>query len=1050
MNARQWARVKEIFHAVVEQEPRQRAEFVALACQGDTTIQVEIERLLAAHGSAGGFLEPHPSGALDGVTMSGQRIGRYEIGRLLGSGGMGQVYAARDVELGREVAIKIAQANQPDSRLRREAQHAARLNHPHICTIHEVGSSDGRTYIAMEYVAGECLCDVIPPEGLPLEKVVQLGAQIADALVHAHEEGIVHRDLKSANVMVTRDGRAKVLDFGLARAAAAVNASDMSAPPLTVTAPGTVSGTLAYMAPELLRGRPANAASDTWAAGVLLYELACGVRPFGGATAFELSAAILQHPMPRSARIPSSLHQIIDRCLAKNPSDRYASARELSSALTTLQASRAASMQGQVGRANPLRLLRTARAVFALCVVVAAAAGVVTWWSNRGSRPVGLGAAGRPAIAVMWFDNVTGADDTAWLSQVVPNMLLTGLAQTRGLDIVSMQRLREVVRQMGATDLESVRHDQFSELARRAGAGAIVVGGIFKTGSDVRIDAQLEDLGTGRILTAQSVRGSDVFLLVDQLAARIRDDIGLRAGDGIRDVAEVSTASLDAFRLYAQGVDAFVNYHWEGAEPLLQRAVAIDPNFADAYLHLAHVNFFLGRPGLQQEYLRRAAEHANRLSARQRLVLDIESARVAGDGPKAARVLDQLIETFPDDEDAYNIGIQLYEPVNGLVYDPQKLLIIVARGAAAVPTSTLTRNIYAYGLLGTGRYEDALTEFRRNVDRASRLPNPYDSLAEGRMIAGDPAGAIDTYGRALAIDPTFAGSHEGRAWAFAMLGRFDEALAEAPPPIVRAFLLSRIGRHREATRIIEDAGHEATINGDVAEQGHLLLVSALLALERRDYTRALQACEAAEEVFMRLPPALQRVRIGLVHTLEGITLVAAGRRDDARAHVVGASRLFNPAVETENWWLKALEGEMALAAGDPAAAAVAFSAGQSSRVRWFDTLRMSLTILANHLTSRDGLARVAQAQHDPARAIQIYRQLLSSGPKQKFVSVFEPRYALAIARLLEQTGDTQGALREYRRFQDLWVNADADAPEISEAHRAVARLSVPLTGASSR
>jgi tetratricopeptide (TPR) repeat protein len=640
----------------------------------------------------------------------------------------------------------------------------------------------------------------------------------------------------------------------------------------------------------------------------------------------------------------------------------------------------------------------------------------------------------------MTFDNLAGSGDTAWLSQGVPSMLLTGLAQTRGLDIVSLPRLHEVARQMGGENLESMRRDQFAELARRAGAGAIVVGGIARTGTEFRIDAQLEDLGTGRLLTAQSVRGSDVFLLVDQLAARMRGDLGLPVGAGIRQVAEISTTSLEAFRLYASGVDAFVNYRWDAAESALQRAVAIDNGFADAYLHLAHVNFFLGRPARQHEYLGKAAEHRDRLGARQRLMLDVESSRAAGDGPTAARSLDQLIATFPDDEDAYNIAFQLYAPVTGLVNDPQKFLIIAARGAAAVPTSGITRNLYAYALLFAGRHEEALAEFSKNVESAGREFNPHDSLGEARVVTGDPAGAIESYERARALDPSTV-SHTGRAWALGMLGRFDEALAGPPPAEVTAFLLSRSGRHRDAARALDDAKRQAGVNGDVAEQGQLLLLSALLALERRDYAPALRDCDAAEQFFARLPKGLQRVRLALVHTMRGLTLVAAGRVDEARKQLDASTKLFDQTVEAEKWWSKALEGEIALVSKDPTAAAAAFSAGQPAKTMWFEVLRMSLTIVANHLTARDGLARVARAQHDPGRALQIYRQLLAGGAGQKFVSVFEPRYVLESARLLEESGDRQAAIREYRTFQQLWARADADAPELAEARRAVARLS---------
>jgi tetratricopeptide (TPR) repeat protein len=967
---------------------------------------------------------------------------------------MGEVYVARDVELGRDVALKIGIAGDADSGLRREAQHASQLNHPHICTIHEVGAYDGQTYIVMEYVEGQRLSDLIPPEGRPTESVVRYGIQIADALAHAHQHGVIHRDLKSANVVVTPEGRAKVLDFGLACGVSAERLEDLSESQMPATAKGFVAGTLAYMAPELLRGGQADAGSDIWALGVLLYEMASAARPFVGATGFELSAAILHEATaPLPARIPAPLQQIIRRCLSKDPRERYKRADEVRAALEAVHAETASTMPRARRVPSSRRVLRSwrGRAAFLGLLIALAAVGTLTWRSVRSaSVPVAVGAGGRPAIAVMPFDNLGGGQDMAWLSKGVPSMLLTGLAQTRGLDIVSGQRLEEVIKQMGAGSLETLGRNKIADVALRAGAGAIVVGGISRAGSEIRIDAQLEDLASGRVLVAESVRGTDLFVLVDQLAAQIRDGIGFRDATGIRKVSDVSTTSLDAFRLYSQGVDALFNTRMDDAQKLLERAVAIDPTFADAYLQLADASNFRGFFGLRQVYLRKAAEHADRLGERQRLILEAMSARAAGDSATAARTIDELIEKFPDTDQAYANAASLYAPVTGLVDDPEKLLTTSAAGAAALPKSMVTRNVYAYSLLGAGRYEEALAEFEAYVRLAPREPNPFDSLGEAYLVMGAPERAVESYSRALTIDPAFAGSHIGRAWSLASLGRYDDAILEGPPQYllanwlsVRALVLSRVGRYREAGRAMEAGRREAENSENAEEQGNLFLMSSLLAIEREEYERALQDCVSAERIFASLPEKRKRVSLVLVHLMNGIAHARAGRVDQARVHLAMQGRLFNSAVEPENWWHNALEGEIALAAGDLEKAASAFSAGQPSKKMWFSAFYSNLSILANNLISRDGLARVATARGDRTRAIRIYRQLLSYGPDQKWVSVFEPRYVLEIARLLDRSGNKEAALKDYERFLDFWKRADSDSPELSEARRAVERL-LPL------
>jgi serine/threonine protein kinase/Tol biopolymer transport system component len=275
--------------------------------------------------------------------MIGQSLGHYRIEARLGAGGMGVVYRAHDTRLDRPVALKLlGERALLDSTARddllREGRAASALNHPNICTVHGVEEADGQTFIVMEYVEGKPLGNVIPTDGLPIELVLRYGTQIAAALEHAHEHGVIHRDLKSANVVVTREGRIKVLDFGLAR-----RLSDHVGDGTTRFShepEGTISGTLAYMAPEILRAEPATVASDIWSFGVLLYEMSTRVLPFHGTTGFDLTAAILRGPVPPVPdRVPPAISAIIVRCLAKEPGQRYRRAGELHAALEAVESS---------------------------------------------------------------------------------------------------------------------------------------------------------------------------------------------------------------------------------------------------------------------------------------------------------------------------------------------------------------------------------------------------------------------------------------------------------------------------------------------------------------------------------------------------------------------------------------------------------------------------------------------------------------------------------------------------------------------------------------
>jgi serine/threonine protein kinase len=337
MNPEQWSRVKELFHAALAQDERTRGTFIASAAADDPLVRAEVERLLEADRNTADFIE-HP--AVEGL-LTGRILGHYEVGRLLGAGGMGRVYAARDLELGREVALKIAavESDEAQTRLRREAQHASRLSHPHICHVYEVGTAEARVFVVMELVPGPSLADVLRAGPLPAAAAKRYGMDVADALAHAHEQGVTHRDLKSTNVIITPKRGAVVLDFGLARMLDGHRIDLLSQSQRSLTADGMLAGTLSYMPPELLRGQRGDQRADVWALGVLLYEMVTGQRPFTGATGFELSAAILhQPPGALPSELPEELRVVISRCLEKDPADRYQHAGDVHRAFEEMPA----------------------------------------------------------------------------------------------------------------------------------------------------------------------------------------------------------------------------------------------------------------------------------------------------------------------------------------------------------------------------------------------------------------------------------------------------------------------------------------------------------------------------------------------------------------------------------------------------------------------------------------------------------------------------------------------------------------------------------------
>jgi tetratricopeptide (TPR) repeat protein len=324
----------------------------------------------------------------------GQLIGHYKVTAKLGAGGMGEVYRATDTKLGRDVALKLLPPETAGdaaarTKLTEEARNASTLNHPHICHIYEVNEASGVTYFAMELAEGEPLAKRIPPGGLPAETVIRFGEQIAGALAHAHQRGILHRDLKSSNVMITREGTAKVLDFGLAQRRRMEDLAEVTRSKITVQQAGAIAGTLPYLAPELLTGQVPSERSDIWALGVLLHEMASGALPFEGRTGYELTSAILRESPRPLEKAPPALRAAVQRCLTKEPGQRYQKAAEVRAALEAIASSSFVALQTEsVSRAR--WLWPAAGGVVVVGIVLAV---TQPWKSWRESSGGGAGAA---------------------------------------------------------------------------------------------------------------------------------------------------------------------------------------------------------------------------------------------------------------------------------------------------------------------------------------------------------------------------------------------------------------------------------------------------------------------------------------------------------------------------------------------------------------------------------------------------------------------------------------------------------------------------------
>jgi serine/threonine protein kinase len=981
---------------------------------------------------------------------------RYEIIEELGKGGMGRVYRVEDTKLNQEVALKlikpeIAKDKKTIERFRNELKLARNIRHKNVCGMFDLGEAEGAHFITMEYVRGEDLRSLIRRIGqLPIGKSLSIAKQICEGLSEAHNLGVVHRDLKSNNIMIDREGNVRIMDFGIARSLEAKG----------ITGAGVMIGTPEYMSPEQVEGKEVDQRSDIYSLGVILYEMVTGRVPFEGDTPFTIGmkhkGEMPRNPKALNTQISDDLNRVILRCLEKEKDKRYQSAEEVRSELSDIE-------KGipTTERIVPPRKPLTSREITvkfsirklfipALIVMAVAIIGLITWrfLPKKKALPA---PSGKPSLAVVYFENNTGDESLDHWRKALCELLIADLTQSKYIRVLSSDKLIDILSNLNQIEAKSFSSKVLREIAGLSGSTHILRGSFTKAGEQFRIDAILQEAATMEPLGSDRIegRGEESFLsMVDELTRKVKAHFELSseeiADDIDEEIEKITTSSPEALKYYIEGRKYHLAQDYSQSIKLMEKAVAIDPDFAMAFRSLAMSYGNIGFMPQRKEYMKKALELSNRLSAKERYAIEADFySQTEKTYDMAIEAYKQLLELYPDDPTGnHNLALR-YSTIG----EKNKAI-----AHYEINRKSDNLSLLGYGNLASvnrqvGSYDKAKEVLDEALQKYPNSPVARQNLAHHYRMEGKYDLALAEINKAFALEPKEGTQvYRQNFYQRAVIHFYTDDLIEAAEDFQRlknqkepqAIYLGSMGLvnlyllqgkfrgTKDIIRPIIDMGKKSDVNWPVAE---VYLKFVYIGLKTGELQEALKDCDNTVEYALKAEsPNRQRRALHL----KGLAYVRMEALGEAQKTADELKVLIQDSHNPNNkHFFHHLVGMVELK--------------QKNFTRAIESFKQALALQPNDPGNKradyvESLAAAYRASDDIDKAQAEYERITSASAGR---IGYGDVYALSfyeLGKIYEQKGWKGKAIEHYQKFLGLWKDADPGVAEVEDARSRLAGL----------